>query len=574
MDNQKFIQELISAGSLSKEDGEAVLNDASTFGKSIEDVLESRNLSDEKSIAQAKSKVLAVPAKAVNSSEISEELLKIIPEETAKTYQVIPLSMDEQTLIVGMVNPEDEKAQQVLRFIAKQQRVSLGAYIITPTDLKQVLHRYSPFESVYQNALRSLNINEEDKKSTTPTIGLEEAAESAAEDAPVIKIVASLLKEAINQKASDIHIEPQRKRLRVRLRVDGELKEQASMPAELHQPIISRVKIMARLKIDETRIPQDGRFRTSIFGREIDFRVATFPTPAGEKVELRVLDPETGLKSLDDLGLVGKNKEIVLKAIEKPFGMVLFTGPTGSGKSTSIYAVMQKMNKVGSNIVSLEDPVEYTIDGLNQSQVRPEINYTFASGLRQILRQDPDVIMVGEIRDGETAGLAVHAALTGHIMLSTLHTNDAVGVIPRLVDMGIESFLLPSALNIMVAQRLISKICQNCKKEELSSTEMSKEIQTQLAPLPEAIKSKYKAPYKIFKASGCKECHNGFTGRVALFEVLQMTKELESIVSEGMSEPKIEAEAKRQGMITLRQDGIMKALDGLVSMEEVFRETA
>lgn len=574
MDNQKFLQELVAANSISQQDAELVLRDASTFGKAIEDVLESRNLSDENSIAQAKSKVLGIPTKTVSISEISEELLKIIPEETAKTYKVIPLSMDGQALIVGMVNPEDEKAQQVLRFIAKQQRVSLGAYIITPTDLKQVLHRYSPFESVYQSALRSLNLDAEDKKETTPTIGLEEAAEGASEDAPVIKIVASLLKEAVNQKASDIHIEPQRKRLRVRFRVDGELKEQASMPAELHQPVVSRVKIMSRLKIDETRIPQDGRFRTNIFGREIDLRVATFPTPAGEKVALRVLDPETGLKSLEDLGLVGRNKETLLKAIGEPYGMVLVTGPTGSGKSTTIYALMQKMNKVGSNIVSLEDPVEYTIDGLNQSQVRPEINYSFASGLRQILRQDPDVIMVGEIRDNETAELTVHAALTGHIVLSTLHTNDSIGVIPRLIDMGVEAFLLPSALNLMVAQRLVSKICQKCKKSQEASSEMAKEIQSQIALLPEDLRSKYRPPYKIYKAVGCKECSNGFTGRVALFEVLHMTRELGALINEGVSESKLQNEAKRQGMITLRQDGIMKAIDGTVSMEEVLRETA
>ncbi|MDP2629308.1 MAG: ATPase, T2SS/T4P/T4SS family [Candidatus Harrisonbacteria bacterium] len=571
MDNQALINELIKASSLKPDEGEIALRDATAFGKSVEEILASRNLSDEKAIAQAKSKVLGIPYKAVRLTDISSDLLQLIQEETARTYQVIPLEKDGDTLIVGMVHPDDEKAQQVLRFVAKQNKLNLGAYIVTPSDLDTVLHKYSPFESVYQEALRSLNLKPEDAQSPTKTIGLEEKAKGAVEDAPVIKIVASLLKEAVTKKASDLHIEPQRKRMRVRFRVDGRLQEAASMPLELHQPIISRVKIMSDLKIDETRIPQDGRFRTNIFGREIDFRVSTFPTPAGEKVALRVLDPETGLKSLDDLGVREQNKEMLLKNVRKPYGMVLLTGPTGSGKTTTIYALMQILNEETRNIVSLEDPVEYTMDGINQSQVKPEIRYTFASGLRQILRQDPDVIMVGEIRDKETAELAVHAALTGHIMLSTLHTNNSIGVIPRLVDMGVDSFLLPAALNLMVAQRLVSRLCQKCKKEEKASEQLSKIIDSQL---PEALRAKYKKPYAVYRPGSCKECQNGITGRVALFEMFEMTPQLSQIISEGISETKISAEAKRQGMVSLRQDGIVKALDGLVSIEEVLRETA
>ncbi|PIR88837.1 MAG: hypothetical protein COU09_00210 [Candidatus Harrisonbacteria bacterium CG10_big_fil_rev_8_21_14_0_10_44_23] len=575
MDNQALINELINSGKLSKEVGELALRDANSFGRGIEEILLSKNALPEIDIAQAKAKVLNIPYKKVSVTEIDDKLLKLIPEETAKTYKVIPLSQDGETLIVGMVNPDDDKSQEMLRFIGKQNKVSLGAYVITQSDLDAVLHRYSPFTSIYQEALRSLNLKPTGGiESPTKTIGLEERGKGVAEDAPVIKIVASLLKEAVAAKASDIHIEPQRKRMRVRFRMDGRLKEFASMPLELHQPIASRVKIMSDLKIDENRVPQDGRFRTNIFGREIDFRVSTFPTPAGEKIALRVLDPETGLKSLDDLGMKERNKNILLRNVNRPYGMVLITGPTGSGKTTTIYALMQIMNQEIKNIVSLEDPVEYTIDGLNQSQVRPEIKYTFASGLRQILRQDPDVIMVGEIRDKETAELSVHAALTGHIVLSTLHTNNSVSVIPRLVDMGVEPFLLPSALNLMAAQRLVSRLCDACKKEEKPSEQLNREIEAQLATLPPELKERYKEPHKVYRPVGCDKCHNGLTGRVALFELFEMTPQLSEALSESIQESKIQAEAKRQGMVTLRQDGIMKALDGLVSIEEVLRETA
>ncbi|PIV31900.1 hypothetical protein COS33_00705, partial [Candidatus Wolfebacteria bacterium CG02_land_8_20_14_3_00_37_12] len=319
---------------------------------------------------------------------------------------------------------------------------------------------------------------------------------------------------------------------------------------------------------------QDGRFRAVIFGRDIDFRIATFPTPVGEKTAIRVLDPTTGLKGLEELGLVGKNFDLVKKAIDKPYGMILITGPTGSGKTTTLYAMMQNINKDDVNVVSLEDPVEYFMDGLNQSQVRPEIGYDFASGLRQILRQDPDVIMVGEIRDNETAALAIHSALTGHIVLSTLHTNNAVGVVPRLIDMKVEPFLLPSSLNLMVGQRLITRLCQQCKQAEDVSSEIADIIRRELAKMPHEMVVNIKAPFKNYRSPGCPACKNkGISGRVALFEVMEMTPELRKIISEDPDEPKILEESKRQQMITLRQDGILKAINGLVSIEEVLRET-
>lgn len=572
MDNNQLIKELVGGGLLTVADGENIIRDTVTFGKSAEEVITSRNLVNEKELAEAKSKILGIPYAPVSLSEITNEVLELIPEETAKTYKAAPLSKQGNTLVVGMVHPDDSKAQEMLKYLAKKNRFNLGAYIITPSDLSLILRKYSPFENTFQSALRSINIKPV-SQTAKGYVGLEEQ-KGGSEEAPVIKIVASLMKEAVNLKASDVHIEPQRRRLRVRFRIDGELQEISSMPLELHQPVLSRIKIMSDLKIDENRVPQDGRFRTEIFGKEIDFRVSTFPTPTGEKAAIRVLDPATGLKTLDDLGLVGKNRTLIVEGVKKPYGLVLLTGPTGSGKTTTIYAIMQLINAVGLNVVSLEDPVEYTIDGINQSQVRPEIGYTFASGLRQILRQDPDVIMVGEIRDSETAQLAVHAALTGHIVLSTLHTNNSLAVIPRLIDLKVQPFLLPSALNLMAAQRLVSRLCQKCKEAINPAPAVAAIIEKEIAKLPEGLRSTVKKPYKIYAAKGCEACKKrGIEGRVAIFEIFQMTEQLADILSSGVTENKISEEARRQGIITLRQDGILKALQGLVKIEEVLRET-
>jgi len=438
------------------------------------------------------------------------------------------------------------------------------------------LQRYHPYQSEVQSALRSLNIKPGSGLTEAERIVQIEETAAVAEEAPIIKIVASTLRSAVEENASDIHIEPQRARLRIRFRVDGDLKEITSLPLELHQPVISRVKVLSNLKIDENRVPQDGRFRTLVFGRDIDFRVSTFPTPVGEKVAIRVLDPTVGLKGVDNLGLSGHNAALVSAALARPYGMILVSGPTGSGKTTTIYALLQILNKETVNVVSLEDPVEYFVDGLNQSQVRPEIGYDFASGLRQVVRQDPDVIMVGEVRDTETAKLAVHAALTGQIVLSTLHTNNAAAVIPRLIDMKVEPFLLPSSLNLMLSQRLVRRLCNSCKKPEAAPQNIQEIIENELNKLPADTKKglNYKKPYQVYRAPGCKVCKGkGAVGRVAMFEVLAMTRELENIISAGVSEGKIIDEAKRQGMITLRQDGILKALEGLVGIEEVLRES-
>lgn len=576
MDAQILLKALVNKKLLNQEVADKLFKESVLTSRSVEDIIYERQLVKDADIAKTKSEVLKIPYKKVLPEEISKDILSLIPEETARTYKLVPLSKTSDMLVVGMLNPDDSKAQEALRFIAKQLKINLGVFLISAEDLNLVMRKYSPFKDQVEAAIRSLNIKSgKGATSAEKLIQLEEGV-AVSEEAPIIKIVASTLKEAVNLGASDIHIEPERSKMRIRFRIDGNLEEVNEMPIELQQPIISRIKVLADLKIDENRIPQDGRFRSIVFGRDIDFRVATFPTPAGEKVAIRVLDPTTGLKTLDDLGLVGRNLEIVKAGIEKPYGMVLISGPTGSGKTTTLYALLQILNKVNVNIVSLEDPVEYFIDGINQSQVRPEIGYDFATGLRQILRQDPDVIMVGEIRDTETAALAVHAALTGHIVLSTLHTNNAISVIPRLVDMKVDAFLLPSSLNLMVAQRLISRLCPKCKKQESAKEPIAKIIKKELDKLPASEKSKikYSEPYQFYRAPGCGFCKNkGIVGRIAIFEVLEMTPELEEIINSNPTELKVLEEAKRQGVITLRQDGILKALAGVVSIEEVLKET-
>ncbi|OGY64753.1 MAG: hypothetical protein A3I24_02365 [Candidatus Harrisonbacteria bacterium RIFCSPLOWO2_02_FULL_41_13b] len=571
MENNRLLTALVEAKLLNSGDASKLEADSVSLKKDAESLIYQRHLISEEELAKVKGKILGIPYKKIDSKQIKDDLLELIPKETAFSYKIVPLSKVDNMLVVGMVAPDNPLAQNALKFIAKQKGFNVGVYLITPTDFDLLLRRYSPLSDDVQQALGALSGRKGQPLTFQQIIQLEETKSAIAEEAPIIKIVASLLKEAVNIQASDIHIEPQRKQMRVRFRVDGVLQIVQVLPIEIYQQIISRIKVLSNLKLDETRIPQDGRFRTIIFDREIDFRISTFPTPLGEKAAIRVLDPNVGLKGFGDLGLVGKNQQVFSEGLIKPYGMVLLTGPTGSGKTTTLYAAMQILNKEGVNVVSLEDPVEYSIDGLNQSQVRPEIGYDFASGLRQILRQDPDVILVGEIRDSETASLAVHAALTGHIVLTTLHTNNAVGVIPRLVDLKLEPFLLPSSVNLMVAQRLVARLCQNCKKPKEAPPSVASIIKKNLEVIGE---KKYKEPYKIYYSPGCGICKNkGTTGRLALFEVFAMTPELADILAEEISENKLINEAKRQNMISLRQDGILKALDGLVMIEDVLRET-
>jgi len=516
---------------------------------------------------------LKIPYIDLNDKEIPIEVLKEIPEEAAAFYGFVPVSRKGNVLEIGMVNPENLKARDALRFIIRSGGLEAKIYLIDEIGLKKVLKQYRSFRGEIKKALQELGKELEAREKIRPKERKEEAKSISAE-APITRIVAIILNNAIESKASDIHIEPSKKRTRVRFRIDGLLQISLFLPNEVHPSVVSRIKILSDLKIDESRIPQDGRFSAVIASRKIDFRVSTFPTEGGEKVVLRVLDPLSALSDFSQLGVEKYNLDILERAIEEPFGAILISGPTGSGKTTTLYAILTRLNDEKTNIVSLEDPIEYYVEGVSQSQIRPEINYTFASGLRHILRQDPDVIMVGEIRDQETASLAIHAALTGHILLSTIHTNNAIGVIPRLVDMGISTFLLPSAVNLAMAQRLVRRLCEKCKKEIEAPKQVSDEIEKELAELtPEQRKMfSWKKPFKICRPVGCRECGNkGTKGRVAVYEMLSMTPELEKIINESLTESKLEEEAKRQGMVTMKQDGIFKVLKGLISFEEMLR---
>lgn len=570
MTDQELLQEIQKAGLLDQLVSEKIKKDALLSGKSVETLITVGRLVNDVKIAEIKAKILGIPYKKLDFKTITKELLELLPEEIARTYEAIPIAKKDNLFVVGMFHPDNQKAQEALRFIARKERLNLGVYLISFSDWKDGLRKYSPYRSELERAVQQLDIKS--GVGGQKIVRLEEGGEG--EEAPIIKMIADTFKEAVASRASDIHIEPMENYVRIRFRIDGDLREVASLPAELSQPLISRVKVISSLKIDESRIPQGGRFRTRVSDRDIDFRIATFPTSLGEKLAIRILDPRAGLKTLESLGFRYRNFDILKAGLEKPFGMILATGPTGSGKTTTLYAILQTINKENVNIVSLEDPVEYFVEGINQSQVRPEIGYDFSSGLRQILRQDPDVIMVGEIRDSETAGLAVQSALTGHVVLSTLHTNNSAGVIPRLIDMKVEPFLLPVSLNIMISQRLVGELCQNCKTADDPVPDVLQIMKKAMADLPKEIKEKYPEPYKIYHAHGCANCKGrGVVGRVALHEVFEMTPEVEEIIVGGPTLQKLAAEARRQGMLSLRQDGVLSALDGRVSIEEVVRET-
>ncbi|MDD3292686.1 MAG: GspE/PulE family protein [Candidatus Pacebacteria bacterium] len=506
--------------------------------------------------------------------EIPNNILSLIPEESAVFYKVIPLRLKEDILEVGMLDPDDIKAKEAVNFITRQKRLKFKIYLIDKRLFNAYIKQYRNINEEVGKALSALETeiggDENVELFSFDTAG----QEKLSEEAPIIKMVAVILRHAVDGNASDIHIEPEEKQLRVRFRMDGTLYASLFLPLHTHPAIVARIKILSNLRIDENRIPQDGRFSARIDNKNIDFRVSTLPTKLGEKVVIRVLDPNEGLRSYQDIGLISNNLRLVKEAISKPFGMILATGPTGSGKTTTLYSILQELNKPEVNVVTLEDPIEYYVPGINQSQVRPEIGYDFSQGLRHVVRQDPDIIMVGEIRDEESASLATQAALTGHIVLSTLHTNNAVGVVPRLIDMKIKPFLLPATLNIGIAQRLAQRLCPFCKEKVRPHKEVEKMIMNELNLLPDKVKRDIEIPevIYIYKAKGCPKCNNkGEKGRLGVFEVLKMTPELEKIIVDDPTELRIAEEAKRQGMITMRQDGIIKAINGDISIEEVLR---
>ncbi len=523
-----------------------------------------------------KSKELGVPYLYKVPKKIDKNVLNLIPENVAAKYEMVAFEKENDLLKVAMVNTQDIEALNILRFISGNENLRIEIYLTNSDRIKEVLVNYSNPEKVVEEAAESL---EEEKFAGKDKEMDGEKIKEIIQDAPVSKLVEVILKHAVEGRASDIHIEPVDDKYRVRFRVDGILHSSLTLPKGVGKAVVARVKILSNLKIDEQRKPQDGRFQVKDNGKITDFRVSTFPVIEGEKTVMRVLDRSKGAFDLESLGLRGRNYEVFQKRIRDPYGIILITGPTGSGKSTTLYGFLKILNQEERNIVTLEDPVEYYISGINQSQIKPEIGYTFANGLRSILRQDPNVIMVGEIRDSETAELTIHAALTGHLVFSTLHTNNAIGALPRLFDMGVEPFLLSSSIRIVAAQRLVRRICEHCKEEAEVSDRMDSEIKKELEGIGGEELKKYgvdlSKKIKIYQGKGCEECGNlGYQGRIAIYEVLEVNDEIKEIITEkGANEKEIEDNAKKEGMISMRQDGILKVLVGITTLSEIDRVT-
>ncbi|HTR18700.1 MAG TPA: GspE/PulE family protein [Candidatus Paceibacterota bacterium] len=523
-----------------------------------------------------------VPARDIGNEKIPYDVLKLIPQESAEHYQLVPLGVVEGVLEIGMLDPEDIGAYDALNFITRSTGMPFKVFRITKDNLEHVLEMYKGLGGEVDRAVSDLETEQKtdappsDSEATfldldDPSIGRakqqEDDSRAIQEDAPTIKIASTILRFAIDGRASDIHIEPQASGVRVRYRVDGELHTSVILPLSTHRALTARIKVLASIRLDERRKPQDGRFSASIDGRGIDFRVSTFPSYYGEKIVIRILDRKQGFIPLDKIGLTESNMAVMRKAIAAPHGLILVSGPTGSGKSTTLYSLLSELDREHKNVLSLEDPIEYFIDGVTQSQVRPEIGYSFANGLRTTLRQDPDIIMVGEIRDAETAQLAIQAALTGHLVLSTIHTNDAVGVVTRLVDMGIEPYLIPPVLVASIAQRLVRTFSEGAEKEvELSPSEIAA-IEDDLKLLPE----KYRFPVqkKAWEPQKTATSPTGLRGRMAVFEVMEMTPVIERIVLDHPVETKLWAAARAQGMLTMREDAIMKAFAKKIPFSEV-----
>jgi len=515
----------------------------------------------------------------IDEKNIGASVLRIIPEETAQKYQMVSIGREGNIVRVAIEDPQNIQALNVLRFLARKEGVEFEVVSADRSLISKVIQRYESTEKVLENVVKTFKDEKEEYEDVTFEQNKNTSQVTSYQDAPVAKLVDVIAKHAIEGKASDIHIEPIEKEYRVRFRVDGILHASLTLPKEVGRAVVARIKILSNLKIDEKRKPQDGRFRMENGGKRIDFRVSSLPVIEGEKVVMRVLDKDSGLSDMESLGLLGKNFKIFNKRIHEPYGIILITGPTGSGKSTTLYTFLRMLNKITTNIITLEDPVEYYLEGINQSQVRPEIGYTFASGLRSILRQDPNVIMVGEIRDSETAELSIHAALTGHLVFSTLHTNTAIGAIPRLIDMGLESFLLASSLRVVAAQRLVRRICKDCKQAiEISDTiEVSIKETLQLLD-PEDIKEydvDLSKKLVFYKGKGCDACGDtGYKGRLAIYEVLEVGDEIAAMMTQPhVSDAMIEKQAQKQGMMFMKQDGLLKALQGFTTLEEVERVT-
>jgi len=548
--------------------------------KTLEDVLVIEKIIGSEEIVALKAEAAGIAYQDIAKIQITENALAVIPFEVAQNYKIACFEREGNRIKVGLIDPYNSRAIEAVNFLAKEQGLEVEFYLISEENLDSIFARYRTLQKEIFTALET-KAKEAGEVETLEEGRAEELVEENVASAPVARIVSVIIRHAVEEKASDIHIEPMPKETRVRYRVDGLLRTSLILPKSIHNAIVGRIKVLSKLKLDETRIPQDGRIRLLINKKEIDFRVSIMPLLGEEKIVMRILDLGRGIPSLEELGYDDHALQIIRKTIKKTFGLFLITGPTGSGKSTTLAAVLNILNREEINIVTLEDPIEYFVKGTNQSQIRPNIGYTFANGLRSILRQDPDVVMVGEIRDNESAELCVNAGLTGHFVLSTLHTNSAMDVVPRLVDMKVEPFLLASTLKSMVAQRLARRICPNCKENFKVEPEVIEQVRAELAQVPSyMIQSRLKGVKTLkdidesffYHGAGCVQCKNtGYLGRIALLEIIDVNEKIQEMI---LDPKKIIREADvraSQEFITIKEDGIIKALQGLTTLQEVYR---
>lgn len=541
-------------------------------GESLDQVLTEMGVHSEDILA-ARGEFLNIPIKSLGEASVPFEALDYIPEESATHYKFVPIGLREGTLEVGIVDPDNIEARDALNFIASKSNIPYKVFLISGADYEKVIESYKGIGGEVSKALSELEtVLSIDNEATVDVKQSKTDKDTNAiiiEDAPVVKIVATIVRYATEGNASDVHIEHMRDRVRVRFRVDGTLNTSLVLPSQVHSAVVARIKVLSNMKLDEKRKPQDGRFSARIDGRKIDFRVSTFPAYYGEKVVMRILDQEKGVKKIDEMGLSEKNLAYFKEAINKPYGLILITGPTGSGKSTTLYSMLNEVDREGANVLSLEDPIEYNMDGVSQSQVHPEIGYTFASGLRTTLRQDPDIIMVGEIRDKETAQLAVQAALTGHLVFSTLHTNNAAGVIPRLIDMGVDPYLIAPTLILAIAQRLVGMLPSGGGKPIPVEGSIKMMIDKQFADLPEQYKKEIPFTDTVFGIDPTPDCPKGTRGRMAVFEVMRMDKEIEAAILKNPNELEISKILRQKGMLSMKEDAMLKAFQRVIPFEEV-----
>ncbi len=564
---------LLQAGHITEDQYRQVEKEATETGRPVDAVLLKEKMADEELITRAKGTLLGVPYADLVGKKVDVQVVNLISRPVAENAKAVAFDKQEGVISIGMLDPRDMTAVQTIDFLAQASNFKPRYHIISNASYNYVLKKY---EELGKEVAKALEVAKE-KYVPKKEEGKEEKLEEIIKGAPVSRIVSVILRHAVDGNASDIHIEPFGEETRVRYRVDGVLRTSLKLPKYIHASLISRIKVLANLKLDETRVPQDGRIRETFGDKVIDFRISTMPLQDNEKVVMRILDTSKGVPLLEQLGFRSQYVEMIKKDIKKPHGMFLITGPTGSGKSTTLFTILNMRNDEVVNISTLEDPVEYTIKGVNQSQVRPEVGYTFASGLRALLRQDPNIIMVGEIRDGETGELAVHAALTGHLIFSTLHTNDALGVVPRLMDMHIEPFLLAATINLAIAQRLARKICERCKAATTLPPETEEKVRADLAKIPPSYMSHLNLSGEhltVYKGRGCLRCNDtGYNGRVACAELIIFNEELRELITKGFPIDQVKEALKRQQALTLKQDGLLKALEGSTTIEEVMRIT-